>query len=1078
MLISVYCATVTTIMQLNTVLQVLIVVLPTICAIEDVYYVAPENQTTPCPFSPCHNLSYYIHHVHFQINKTYTLTIPPGVHWLYCPRDSCSDITFIFLPGVHILDTDGVVTISLANNVALKGFPVSTALPPGSEISFQPLSEIRCTKQAGFLFDGINNLLIANLSFTNCGAPLFSDDSYNYSSAILITYVIDLTISQVIVQNSTGYGVMAIDTHGDLLIYKSAFLYNHGTETYLGGNIIIQFVLCSHLRKSTSISIQSSYILHGDTPQYNSYSLGLSILLQRYCSTVKIVLDDVTLAHNGRQYKSTQYSGNLFIRATDHFFQGAFVHITIKNSHIEKGVAYKGGGAYIEIVNVEPCYTYTSSQGNTLNISNTIVTRNNGGGIAVYIRDCTKQNITISRAIFSKNEAIRYSSSIGCQTAGNLEIYIVPLHLHFLMIHNNTFQSGVGTHCGGAKIVASAADDFEDRITHQWLSVSNTHFINNTGLFSGGLCILLNYVSSRYKLYSRNTFVGIGHLQNTSFVNNTGQLGSALYILHTNFYQLRTANSLHFTLEHILFYHNHDIGGSWSLFYMRVFNTCIEARCTDIQHRSTVFIRNIPNANFSNVNFTQNNESALAAEQSNVIFHGNNIFQENIGMLGGAVSLLVNSFMYLLPHANVIFLENHAEKYGGAIYFQNEPSPLRSCILALVLPPGLTVNNSDIMMYFLNNTATDAGDAVYGNYIDVCESQTEIEDSKVSSNAFDITLNFSGQSGDSIVASDPETVCFCEHDERNCTKDYHSIEAFPGQEFAVSVVAVGQRNGTVPGVIHANAKDPAAINKFQISQETTRYCTNVTYTVFSNTEHEVIEMTISGFKQFKTLTTIFPVPKEIHVFLRSCPMGFTLTGQPPKCDCTAKLQSHGFTCNIYSQTIQFPGGVWVGPVNTSSSSNNTEVIVHPHCPFDYCVPGTANISLTNPDDQCAYNRSGILCGDCQPGHSQVFGTSRCTQCSNTYLSLLLVFLTAGLALVFILSKCNINISKGTINGLIFYANIVQMNKTTFFTGESSRDSIAVFIAWLNLDLGIETCFYNGMSTYVKTWLQFAFPLFI
>ena len=53
-----------------------------------------------------------------------------------------------------------------------------------------------------------------------------------------------------------------------------------------------------------------------------------------------------------------------------------------------------------------------------------------------------------------------------------------------------------------------------------------------------------------------------------------------------------------------------------------------------------------------------------------------------------------------------------------------------------------------------------------------------------------------------------------------------------------------------------------------------------------------------------------------------------------------------------------------------------------------------------------------------------------------------------------------------------------MNKTTFFTGESSRDSLAVFIAWLNLDLGIETCFYNGMNTYVKTWLQFAFPLFI
>jgi len=37
---------------------------------------------------------------------------------------------------------------------------------------------------------------------------------------------------------------------------------------------------------------------------------------------------------------------------------------------------------------------------------------------------------------------------------------------------------------------------------------------------------------------------------------------------------------------------------------------------------------------------------------------------------------------------------------------------------------------------------------------------------------------------------------------------------------------------------------------------------------------------------------------------------------------------------------------------------------------------------------------------------------------------------------------------------------------------------AVFIAWLNLDLGIETCFYDGMDEYAKSWLQFAFPVYI
>jgi len=52
-----------------------------------------------------------------------------------------------------------------------------------------------------------------------------------------------------------------------------------------------------------------------------------------------------------------------------------------------------------------------------------------------------------------------------------------------------------------------------------------------------------------------------------------------------------------------------------------------------------------------------------------------------------------------------------------------------------------------------------------------------------------------------------------------------------------------------------------------------------------------------------------------------------------------------------------------------------------------------------------------------------------------------------------------------------------MNKAVVFTAESSR-KLAAFIAWLNLDLGIQTCFYDGMEMYAKIWLQFLFPLYI
>ena len=89
---------------------------------------------------------------------------------------------------------------------------------------------------------------------------------------------------------------------------------------------------------------------------------------------------------------------------------------------------------------------------------------------------------------------------------------------------------------------------------------------------------------------------------------------------------------------------------------------------------------------------------------------------------------------------------------------------------------------------------------------------------------------------------------------------------------------------------------------------------------------------------------------------------------------------------------------------------------------------------------------------------------------------------AGLALVAFLTLLNLTVSEGTINGIIFYANIVQAIKTAYLPTSNSSNGFVLllnmFISWLNLDLGIPTCFYNGMDAYGKTWLQFLFPLYI
>ena len=86
------------------------------------------------------------------------------------------------------------------------------------------------------------------------------------------------------------------------------------------------------------------------------------------------------------------------------------------------------------------------------------------------------------------------------------------------------------------------------------------------------------------------------------------------------------------------------------------------------------------------------------------------------------------------------------------------------------------------------------------------------------------------------------------------------------------------------------------------------------------------------------------------------------------------------------------------------------------------------------------------------------------------LAIIPIIITLGPLLVAILMILNLTVSAGTINGLIFYANVIRAQHTMFFVPEIANSFLNKFIAWLNLDLGIESCFYDGLDAFTKTWL--------
>lgn len=136
--------------------------------------------------------------------------------------------------------------------------------------------------------------------------------------------------------------------------------------------------------------------------------------------------------------------------------------------------------------------------------------------------------------------------------------------------------------------------------------------------------------------------------------------------------------------------------------------------------------------------------------------------------------------------------------------------------------------------------------------------------------------------------------------------------------------------------------------------------------------------------------------------------------------------------------------------------------------------------LDNSDVQCGSNRAGVLCSQCAENYSVTFGVrNSCLQCSNNYLSLLILFSLAGVGFIVFLSVCNLTVSTGRINAFLFYVNIVRIANSNLLRENGYYfQPFFVFISWWNLDFGIESCFYNGLDVYAKTWLQYVFPSYI
>ena len=188
---------------------------------------------------------------------------------------------------------------------------------------------------------------------------------------------------------------------------------------------------------------------------------------------------------------------------------------------------------------------------------------------------------------------------------------------------------------------------------------------------------------------------------------------------------------------------------------------------------------------------------------------------------------------------------------GGAIYIP-DVNPLlycapftrysakEECFFQL---PGQNLNHIDIKLVFKNNSADDAGSALYGGVIDNCKliGLNTYKSGKV----FIMLIHNNDTNCRTVsnISSDPFHICLC----KNNLPDYSQFRrysfphtVYPGETFQISLVAVGQRKRTVSITVRSTVKtnsitDSHSVNllDYQYLQQTCNACTKLNYTVFS-----------------------------------------------------------------------------------------------------------------------------------------------------------------------------------------------------------------------------------------------------
>ena len=346
---------------------------------------------------------------------------------------------------------------------------------------------IKCSqKEAGLYLALVNNLLLANITFSSCGA-LFASASINTSSYMSVkttdkmnaaVYVINstnMTVYSTQFHSSTGIGLAVYNTNGNIRIIDCNFTDNH---------------LPDWLNDSAG---GGGMLLH--------YS---------YCTPGLTACDPTTNTHNSNSnitVHTCHFNGN---KASSHEDR----KLIIRDAGVVTTALGKGGGLQVVLAG--------HSSGNTVSLQNTVFYNNTadvGGALGLILKDNASSNtMTILACSLEGNTA----ADNGGALRAAIEFYDCDncVSDNVLSVRDSEFVSNSAKWGGAVEFFSSQRNVSSPTNT---LAFQNCTWDSNTADTAGIVDISQDAFTTQ-----RHGFMPVPVFENCTFVNNTlsaSQLG-------------------------------------------------------------------------------------------------------------------------------------------------------------------------------------------------------------------------------------------------------------------------------------------------------------------------------------------------------------------------------------------------------------------------------------------------------------------------------------------------------------------------------------------------------------------------